>query len=140
VAEKRRARGLEWAQRAVATDPEETSCIYNVGCVYALSGKSESAWLRGARGGYIDIDSCRKHGVAKPQGASLIFSCITQDLSGFRTNRSCARSMAKIWKGAASRRFEFRGLLRICLGEGDGEPILFKGDDFTHTDLSPVLT
>lgn len=27
-----------------------------------------------------------------------------------------------------------------ALAKATGEPILFKGDDFTHTDLTPVLT
>lgn len=37
------ARGLEWAQRAVAIDPEETSILYNVACVYALLGRTEES-------------------------------------------------------------------------------------------------
>ncbi|MFQ5926838.1 MAG: protein kinase [Terriglobia bacterium] len=38
-----RERGLEWASRALAMDPEETSILYNVACVYALQGQSEQA-------------------------------------------------------------------------------------------------
>jgi serine/threonine protein kinase/Flp pilus assembly protein TadD len=37
------AKGLEWASRALAIDPEETSILYNVACVYALLGRSEDA-------------------------------------------------------------------------------------------------
>jgi adenylate cyclase len=36
-------RGLEWARRALAIDPEETSILYNVACVYALLGRTEEA-------------------------------------------------------------------------------------------------
>jgi non-specific serine/threonine protein kinase len=37
------AKGLEWARRALAIDPEETSILYNVACVYALLGRTEEA-------------------------------------------------------------------------------------------------
>lgn len=38
-----RETGLEWAARAVAMDPEETSILYNVGCVYALQNEADKA-------------------------------------------------------------------------------------------------
>lgn len=38
-----RDRGVEWAERALATDPEEPIVLYNVGCTYALLGKVEKA-------------------------------------------------------------------------------------------------
>jgi ribonuclease VapC len=34
----------------------------------------------------------------------------------------------------------FGDCFAYALAKATGEPILFKGDDFTHTDLSPVLT
>jgi serine/threonine protein kinase/Flp pilus assembly protein TadD len=36
-------RGLEWARRALSIDPEETSILYNVACVYSLLGRTEDA-------------------------------------------------------------------------------------------------
>jgi len=36
-------RGFEWARRALAIDPEETSILYNVACVYSLLGRTEEA-------------------------------------------------------------------------------------------------
>jgi TolB-like protein/Tfp pilus assembly protein PilF len=38
-----RERGVEWAARALAMDPEEPSILYNVACVYALQGLTEDA-------------------------------------------------------------------------------------------------
>ncbi|NIM50631.1 MAG: protein kinase [Gemmatimonadales bacterium] len=37
------ARGLEWAERAVAIDPEDAGVRYNVACLYALEGEAERA-------------------------------------------------------------------------------------------------
>jgi len=39
----RREEGLEWAQRAVASDPEDAGVRYNVACLYALEGETELA-------------------------------------------------------------------------------------------------
>jgi adenylate cyclase len=36
-------KSFDWATRALAIDPEETSILYNVACVYALLGRSEEA-------------------------------------------------------------------------------------------------
>ena len=36
-------RGFEWARRALEIDPEETSILYNVACVYSLLGRIEEA-------------------------------------------------------------------------------------------------
>ena len=36
-------RGLDWARRALAIDPEEPTILYNVACVYALLGHTEEA-------------------------------------------------------------------------------------------------
>ena len=68
-----RARGLEWALRALTMDPEETSILYNVGCVYALAGEAEKAieclekatergnWYKGWAQQDSDWDSLRGH-------------------------------------------------------------------------------
>ena len=36
-------RGLEWARRALVTEPEEPSVFYNVACLHALQGQTEEA-------------------------------------------------------------------------------------------------
>jgi serine/threonine protein kinase/Flp pilus assembly protein TadD len=36
-------KSYDWATRALAIDPEETSILYNVACVFALLGKTEDA-------------------------------------------------------------------------------------------------
>ena len=36
-------KSYDWARRAMAIDPEETSILYNVACVYSLLGRSEDA-------------------------------------------------------------------------------------------------
>ena len=38
-----KARGLEWARRALEINPEDTSILYNVACVYALEGMTDEA-------------------------------------------------------------------------------------------------
>jgi non-specific serine/threonine protein kinase len=38
-----RARSIDWAERAMAIDPEETAILYNVACTYALMGEKERA-------------------------------------------------------------------------------------------------
>jgi TolB-like protein/cytochrome c-type biogenesis protein CcmH/NrfG len=37
------SRGLEWAQRALAIDPEDSAVCYNVACIYAILGHIEPA-------------------------------------------------------------------------------------------------
>lgn len=36
-------RGLEWAQRAYALDPEDAMLLYNLACIHAMAGRRESA-------------------------------------------------------------------------------------------------
>jgi adenylate cyclase len=36
-------KSFEWARRALAIDPEETSILYNVACAYSLLGRTEHA-------------------------------------------------------------------------------------------------
>jgi TolB-like protein/Tfp pilus assembly protein PilF len=49
-------RAVEWANRALAMDPEEPVTLYNVACVYSLQGKLEQA---------IDcLEGALKHGFA----------------------------------------------------------------------------
>ncbi len=38
-----RVRAREWADRALATDPDDSSVLYNVACVYALIGEADKA-------------------------------------------------------------------------------------------------
>jgi len=53
------ARGLEWAGRALAMDPEEPVTLYNVACVYALQGQIEGA---------LDcLENALKHGFAQKE-------------------------------------------------------------------------
>ncbi len=37
-------KGLQWAGRAVAIDPDEPAVLYNVACTYALAGKTDDAF------------------------------------------------------------------------------------------------
>jgi adenylate cyclase len=38
-----RPRALDWAQRALAIDPEETAILYNVACTYTHLGETDRA-------------------------------------------------------------------------------------------------
>ena len=38
-----RERGLEWASRALAADPEDSGMLYNMACFYAVQGEPEQA-------------------------------------------------------------------------------------------------
>jgi adenylate cyclase len=40
---RERERGLAWAARALAADPDEPMLLYNVGCIRALAGDREGA-------------------------------------------------------------------------------------------------
>ena len=46
----------------------------------------------------------------------------------------------KYGKGRHPVGLNFGDCFAYALAKTMGEPILFKGDDFKHTDLSPVLT
>ncbi len=66
-----RERALDWAQRALAMDPEEPSILYNVACIYAILGQTEDAlaclrnvtersgWYRGWAAKDPDFESLR---------------------------------------------------------------------------------
>ncbi len=68
-----RARSLDWAQRALAIDPEDCGILYNIACVYSLLGKSEEAidcldkamthafWYKRWAQHDSDLDSLRSH-------------------------------------------------------------------------------
>jgi serine/threonine protein kinase/Tfp pilus assembly protein PilF len=38
-----RERGLEWARRAIESDPDDAMMMYNTGCFYAVQGEAEDA-------------------------------------------------------------------------------------------------
>ena len=44
-----RKRAFEWAERAIAVDPDEVSTFYNVGCTYAIAGEKDRALANLAR-------------------------------------------------------------------------------------------
>jgi serine/threonine protein kinase/Tfp pilus assembly protein PilF len=68
-----RARSLDWAQRALAIDPEDCGILYNIACVYALQGKPDEAidcldkamthafWYKRWAQNDADLDSLRNH-------------------------------------------------------------------------------
>ena len=37
------ARGMEWAQRALAIDPDDSAVCYNVACIYSILGRTDQA-------------------------------------------------------------------------------------------------
>ena len=50
-----RARGIEWADRAVAIDADDAGVSYNVACLYALEGEHDKAFAslaQAARAGF----------------------------------------------------------------------------------------
>ncbi len=58
----RQDEGLEWAERAVAIDPEDAGVRYNAACLFALAGRTERAldWLTQAlRTGFGNLEWIR---------------------------------------------------------------------------------
>ena len=50
-------------------------------------------------------------------------------------------AFARFGRGSGSRaRLKFGDCLSYALAKVSGEPLLFKGDDFTHTDITPAWT
>jgi adenylate cyclase len=43
VARGETQRGLEWADRALALDPEDAMLLYNIGCIKAMAGAGDEA-------------------------------------------------------------------------------------------------
>ena len=68
-----REKAIEWLERALAVDPEDSGVLYNVGCVYARLNEPDKALdclERGVFHGYghkywikhdSDLDSLREH-------------------------------------------------------------------------------
>jgi tetratricopeptide (TPR) repeat protein len=68
-----RARSFDWAQRALAIDPEDCGILYNIACVYALQGKADEAidcldkamthafWYKRWAQNDADLNSLRAH-------------------------------------------------------------------------------
>lgn len=53
------AKGLEWAERALVIDPDDTGVRYNVACLYALEGEKERALetlQRAIEVGFANVD------------------------------------------------------------------------------------
>jgi adenylate cyclase len=69
----KREQCFDWARRALAIDPEESSILYNVACAYAISGRLEEsmdclekvlthgAWYKHWAANDSDLDSLRTH-------------------------------------------------------------------------------
>ena len=56
------ARGLDWAERAMALDPKEPLTLYNVACTYALLQRVDEALdclEKAVAAGYCDRDWIR---------------------------------------------------------------------------------
>lgn len=68
--------------------------------------------------------------------AQLIVEPVTEDQA--RIAREAYRDFGKGRGHAAG--LDFGDCFAYALAKTTGESILFKGDDFKHTDLSPVLT
>ncbi len=55
--------------------------------------------------------------------------------------RAARAAYAKYGKGSGSpARLNFGDCFSYALAKTTGQPLLFKGDDFGHTDVTPVLT
>jgi ribonuclease VapC len=68
--------------------------------------------------------------------AQLVIEPVTEAQA--RIAREAYRDFGKGTEHPAG--LNFGDCFAYALAKATGEPILFKGDDFTHTDLSPVLT
>ena len=55
-----------------------------------------------------------------------------------RIGRTAYRDFGR--KSGSSAKLNFGACFAYALARATGEPLLFKGDDFTHTDITPALT
>lgn len=53
--------------------------------------------------------------------------------------RIARRAYRRFGKGHHPARLNFGDCFAYALAKATGEPLLFKGDDFTHTDVTPAL-
>ena len=70
------------------------------------------------------------------KAAHLVIEPVTEDQA--RIAREAYRDFGKGSRHPAG--LNFGDCFAYALAKVMGEPILFKGDDFTHTDLSPVIS
>jgi ribonuclease VapC len=54
-------------------------------------------------------------------------------------SKNCSRSLSRFWQGTASSWANLGDCFAYALAKEKGETLLFKGNDFCHTDIEPAI-
>lgn len=107
---------------------EFTRCVERTGDVRVSAGTILETWIVAGPTRHKDVDDLLSSGD---------IAVIAFDEEQARVAR---RAYVEYGKGSGSpARLNFGDCFAYALAKTTGQPLLFKGDDFTHTDVTPAI-